>query len=52
MFLPTGFGNPEAEYWRLKNDVSLWDVAVQRQVQLVEKNAVKISSNVKSSGYL
>ena len=43
MFLPTGFGNPEAEYWRLKKDVSLWDVAVQRQVQLKGKNAAKLA---------
>lgn len=43
MFLPTGFGNPEAEYWRLKNDVSLWDVAVQRQVQLKGRNAGKLA---------
>jgi len=34
MILPTGFGKPEEEYWRIINGVSLWDVAVERQVQL------------------
>ena len=43
MFLPTGFGDPEAEYWRLKNGVSIWDVAVQRQVQLKGKNAANLA---------
>ena len=43
MFLPTGFGDPEAEYWRLKNGVSIWDVAVQRQVQLKGRNAEKLA---------
>ena len=43
MFLPTGFGDPEGEYWRLKNGVSMWDVAVQRQVQLKGKDAAKLA---------
>lgn len=34
MLLPTGFGDPEAEYWRLVNDVSMWDVAVERQIEI------------------
>ena len=34
MILPTGFGDPEAEYWRIIEGVSQWDVAVERQVQL------------------
>jgi glycine cleavage system aminomethyltransferase T len=34
MILPTGYGDPEAEYWRLINGVSQWDVGVERQVQL------------------
>jgi aminomethyltransferase len=33
MMLPTSFGDREAEYWRLINGVSQWDVAVERQVQ-------------------
>jgi glycine cleavage system aminomethyltransferase T len=34
MIMPTSFGDPEAEYWRLINGVSQWDVGVERQVQL------------------
>jgi aminomethyltransferase len=34
MYLPVSYGDPEGEYWRLINDVSLWDVAVQRQVEV------------------
>lgn len=34
MILPIGFGDPDAEYWRLINGVSQWDVGVERQVQL------------------
>ena len=28
LLMPTSFGQPEAEYWRLINGVSMWDVAV------------------------
>jgi len=34
MLMPTGYGHPEEEYWRIINGVSLWDVSVERQVQL------------------
>jgi len=34
MLLPTGYGDPEAEYWRLVNQCSIWDVAAERQIQL------------------
>ena len=34
MIMPTSYGNPEAEYWRLINGVSQWDVGIERQVQL------------------
>jgi aminomethyltransferase len=34
MLMPTSFGQPEAEYWRLIHGVSQWDVAVERQVQI------------------
>jgi aminomethyltransferase len=34
MLMPTSYGNPEAEYWRLINGVSMWDVSVERQIQL------------------
>ena len=34
MMMPTSYGDPMAEYWRLIEGVSMWDVAVERQVQL------------------
>ncbi len=34
MLMPTSYGKPLDEYWRLINGVSQWDVAVERQVQL------------------
>ena len=32
MYMPTHYGDPVAEYWSLVNDVTLWDVSVQRQI--------------------
>ena len=43
MLLPTGYGDPEGEYWRLLNGVTQWDVAVQRQVKLVGPDAGKLA---------
>jgi glycine cleavage system aminomethyltransferase T len=34
MLMPTGYGDPEAEYHRLTEGVSMWDVACERQIQL------------------
>ncbi|MEM7069886.1 MAG: glycine cleavage T C-terminal barrel domain-containing protein [Pseudomonadota bacterium] len=42
MLIPRGYGDREAEYWRLLNGVSMWDVAVQRQVQLKGPDAAKL----------
>jgi glycine cleavage system aminomethyltransferase T len=43
MLMPTGYGQPEAEYWRLINGVSQWDVAVERQVQLQGPDAARLA---------
>ena len=43
MLMPTGFGDFEAEYWRLMNGVALWDVAVERQVQLKGPDAARLA---------
>jgi glycine cleavage system aminomethyltransferase T len=43
MLMPTGFGKPEEEYWRIINGVSMWDVAVERQVQLKGPDAGKLA---------
>ena len=34
MYLPAYYDDPVAEYWALVNDVTLWDVAVERVVQI------------------
>jgi glycine cleavage system aminomethyltransferase T len=43
MIMPTSYGDPEAEYWRLINGVSQWDVGVERQVQLKGRDAGKLA---------
>ncbi|MGV8952354.1 MAG: glycine cleavage T C-terminal barrel domain-containing protein [Cypionkella sp.] len=43
MIMPTSYGNREAEYWRLINGVSQWDVGVERQVQLKGPDAGKLA---------
>jgi glycine cleavage system aminomethyltransferase T len=43
MLMPTSYGDPEAEYWRIINGVSMWDVAVERQVQLQGPDAAKLA---------
>ena len=41
--MPVGYGDPEAEYWRLINGVTQWDVAAERQVQLLGKDAGRLA---------
>ncbi len=43
MIMPLSYGDPEAEYWRLMNGVSLWDVGCERQVQLKGPDAGKLA---------
>lgn len=43
MLLPGGYGDPEAEYDRLINGVSQWDVAAQRQIQLKGPDAAHLA---------
>jgi glycine cleavage system aminomethyltransferase T len=43
MIMPTSYGDPEVEYWRLINGVSQWDVGVERQVQLKGRDAGKLA---------
>ena len=43
MLMPTSFGRPEEEYWRIINGVSMWDVAVERQVQLRGPDAGRLA---------
>ena len=46
MILPTSFGDPEAEYWRIINGVSQWDVGAERQVQLKGPDAGKLAQTL------
>ena len=34
MFLPTCYDDLETEYWKLLSDVTVWDVSVERQVEI------------------
>ncbi len=43
MLLPSGYGDPEGEYWRLVNGVSMWDVAAQRQVEIRGADAGRLA---------
>jgi glycine cleavage system aminomethyltransferase T len=39
MLIPTLFDDDEEEYWHLVNHVTLWDVAVERQVEITGPDA-------------
>lgn len=39
MYMPTSYGDPMAEYHRLMNGVSMWDVGAERQVEVVGPDA-------------
>lgn len=43
MYMPVTYGDPMAEYDRLINGVAMWDVAVERQVQLEGPDAAKLA---------
>jgi len=43
MYMPTSYGDPEAEYDRLVNAVAMWDVGVERQVALKGPDAIKLA---------
>ena len=41
MFMPTSYTDPVTEYWSLVNDVTVWDVACQRQVEICGPDAFR-----------
>ena len=43
MYMPTGYGDPAAEYDRLVNHVAMWDVGVERQVALKGPDALALA---------
>jgi len=42
MYLPGYYDDPVTEYWALLNDVTLWDVGVERTVQVAGPDAAKL----------
>lgn len=40
MYMPTSYADPVTEYWSLVNDVTVWDVACQRQIEISGADAV------------
>jgi dimethylsulfoniopropionate demethylase len=42
MLLPAAFGSIEDSYHHLKNDVQVWDVAAERQVEISGKDSAKL----------
>lgn len=43
MLLPLYYQSPEADFWRLVNDVTLWDVACERQVEITGPDAARFT---------
>ena len=41
MYMPTSYTDPVTEYWNLVNDVTLWDVACQRQIEISGPDAFR-----------
>jgi glycine cleavage system T protein len=41
MFMPLYYESPEADYWRLVTDVTIWDVAAERQVAISGPDAAR-----------
>lgn len=41
-YMPTSYGDSVQEYWSLVNDVTLWDVTCQKQVQVTGPDAAKL----------
>ena len=39
MTMPVGYTTPEEEYQSLINDVTLWDVAAERQIEIIGEDA-------------
>ncbi len=40
-FMPTSFGDPVAEYWSMVEDVTLWDVTCEKQIEVTGPDAAR-----------
>lgn len=43
MYMPLWYDSPVADFWHLVNDVTIWDVSVERQVQIAGPDAVRLA---------
>ena len=46
MYFPVYYNTPEEDFWSLVNDVTLWDVSVERQVEIKGPDASKFTQNL------
>jgi glycine cleavage system aminomethyltransferase T len=46
MYIPGYYDDPVGEYWSLLNDVTLWDVAVERTVQIAGPDADRLVDRI------
>ena len=44
MFLPSYYDDPVNEYWHLLNEVTLWDVSVERNTEITGPDAFRFTS--------
>jgi aminomethyltransferase len=42
MYMPTSYTSPVEEYWSLVNDVTMWDVSCERQIEITGPDAHKL----------
>ena len=43
MLMPLYYESPEADYWQLINNVTVWDVACERQVEIMGPDAFHLA---------
>jgi aminomethyltransferase len=46
MYLPNCYDDPEKEYWKLIRDVTLWDVSVERVVEITGPDAFSFTNMI------
>ena len=46
MLLPGYYGDPVEEYWALLNDVTIWDVSVERIVEITGPDASEFTNRL------
>ncbi len=46
MYHPRHYGDPVEEYWQLVNGVTLWDVGVERQVEITGQDAFTLANTL------